>query len=132
LRSWDNRQLHGALDWRLALDVACLALDQPIQDRWLSQAARSAEAFTRAYEGALPCRVEQAASMTALVTEDNKAAVLLGHPLWMQDEHWLNEDQAEAFSALRDDLGIPSVAISDVWTLARMPARTFRLLRGTF
>lgn len=131
LRSWDNRQLHGALDWRLALDVAALALGLPMAERWLSQAETSAERFARAYKEALPCRVEGAGSLTALVAEDNKSAVLLGHPLWMQDELWLNDMQAEAFSALSDDLGVPSVAVSDVWTLARMPARTFHLLRGT-
>ena len=30
LRSWDNRRLHGALDWRLALDVAALAAGLPL------------------------------------------------------------------------------------------------------
>ena len=30
LRSYDNRRLHGALDWRLALDVAELAADVPM------------------------------------------------------------------------------------------------------
>lgn len=132
LRSWDNRQLHGALDWRLALDVTALALGLPMAERWLSQAEHLAGAFTHAYGGALPCRVERASSLAALVTDDNKSAVLLGHPLWMQDEMLLNDDQAEAYSVLRDDLGIPSVSVSDVWTLARIPARTFQLLRETF
>ena len=40
LRSWDNRRLHGALDWRLALDVAALAAGLPLPtERWLSRRA---------------------------------------------------------------------------------------------
>ena len=36
LRSYDNRRLHGALDWRLALDMLDLAAGKPLKtERWL-------------------------------------------------------------------------------------------------
>ena len=132
LRSWDNRRLHGALDWRLALDVAALAAGLPLPlDRWLTRAERQADLFVRAYSQALPCRVELVSGLHAIIRRDNQTAVVLGHPLWMHDERYLNAEQAEAYDIVRSDLGVPKVTISDLWVLDRIPARIFRLLRGT-
>lgn len=132
LRSWDNRRLHGALDWRLALDVTALAAGLPLPlERWLSRAAELADRFTRAYHQALPCRVEQVGELTAIVSADAHTAVILGHPLWMQDERFLNETQAEAFDILRTDHGIDRVFLSDPWVLDRIPAKVFKVLHGT-
>lgn len=132
LRSWDNRRLHGALDWRLALDVAALAAGQTLPtDRWLPRSERLAHLFVKAYSQALPCRVESASGLHAIIRTDDQAAVVLGHPLWMHDERYLNAAQAEAYDTIRSDLGIPRVMMSDLWVLDRIPAKIFRLLRGT-
>jgi len=132
LRSWDNRRLHGALDWRLALDVAALAAGLPLQlDRWLSRAPSLADLFRRAYSQALPCRIAEVGDLLAIIGDGDRSAVILGHPLWMHDERFLNDQQAEAYDILRSDIGVSSVSISDLWVLDRIPARIFRLLRGT-
>jgi DEAD/DEAH box helicase domain-containing protein len=132
LRSWDNRRLHGALDWRLALDVTALAAGLPLPThRWFGRADRTAELFVRAYGDALKCRVEEAGDLLAIVREDDAAGVILGHPLWIHDEKFLNEVQAEAVDIVRSDLGVPRVAVSDLWVLDRIPARIFRLLHGS-
>lgn len=132
LRSWDNRRLHGALDWRLALDVTSLAAGLPLPThRWFGRADRTAELFVRAYGEALKCRVEEAGELLAIVREDDVSAVILGHPLWMHDEKFLNDIQAEAVDVVRSDLGVPRVAVSDLWVLDRIPARIFRLLHGS-
>ena len=48
LRSYDNRRLHGALDWRLALDVTDLASGVPLNtSRWLDRGGLLASTFTR-------------------------------------------------------------------------------------
>lgn len=132
LRSWDNRRLHGALDWRLALDVTALAAGLALPThRWLERSDRLSGLFVRAYDQALPCRVEAAGDLLALVRNDGKAAVVLGHPLWIHDEKFLNDVQAESYDVVRSDLGVEKVSISDLWVLDRIPARIFRLLRGT-
>ncbi len=132
LRSWDNRRLHGALDWRLALDVAALAAGQALPaHRWLTRSERLAHLFAKAYRRALPCRVVVTGDLHTIIRTDNQAAVVLGHPLWMHDERYFNDKQAEAYSTVRSDLGIPRVMISDLWVLDRIPAKIFRLLRGT-
>ena len=119
LRSWDNRRLHGALDWRLALDVAALASGQKLPThRWLPRAASLAENFVKAYGVAIPCHVEVAGDLHAIVRDDHQAAVLLGHPLWLHDQAYLNATQAEAY----DDSSLIAVSrgsrcrISSCWS----------------
>lgn len=129
LRSWDNRRLHGALDWRLALDVAALAAGEKLPtQRWLSRAAHMADAFVRAYSPAIPCHVEAVGDLHAVVRDDLKVAVLLGHPLWMHEAAYLNPLQADAFDFLRTDLGVRDVKISDLYVLDRMHAKVYGLL----
>jgi DEAD/DEAH box helicase domain-containing protein len=131
LRSWDNRSLHGALDWRLALDVASLAAGLPLPtERWLSRAPRLADVFVRAYGAAVPCHVEVAGELHAIVRDDRKSAVVLGHPLWLHSEVYLNQTQAESYDILRTDLGIPHVSVSDLYVLDRIHPRIYQLLHG--
>ncbi len=132
LRSWDNRRLHGALDWRLALDVVALAAGESLPtERWLRRGRDLTNLFVRAYEQSIPCRVEAAGGLHAIVTEDSNSAVILGHPLWIHDARYFNEVQAEAYDIVRSDLGVSSVTMSDLWVLDRIPAQVFRSLRGT-
>jgi DEAD/DEAH box helicase domain-containing protein len=131
LRSWDNRRLHGALDWRLALDVAALAAGQSLPlERWLSRAAPMGDVFIRAYHRALPCHVEEVGALHAIVRDDARGAVLLGHPLWLHDPAFLNATQAAAYDELRSDRGIREVFLSDLYVLDRMHAQVFSLLNA--
>ena len=132
LRSWDNRRLHGALDWRLALDVTTLASGAPLTtERWFHRAADLSQLFVRAYKQAIPSHVEVAGDLHAVVRDDLSLAVVFGHPLWLHDERFFNDVQAEAYDILRTDLGIARVRMSDLWVLDRIPARIFRLLYGS-
>jgi DEAD/DEAH box helicase domain-containing protein len=122
LRSWDNRRLHGLLDWRLALDVAALAYGQQLPtDRWLTRAPALAESFCRAFEQALPCDALGTGGLLSIVRRDRKAAVVLGHPLWRHDAFAFNARQAEAYDLLLAGMGVPKVTMSDVYVLDRMP-----------
>ena len=101
LRSWDNRRLHGALDWRLALDVAGLADGQALETgRWLGRSATLAENFVAAYGEAIPCHIEEAGELLAIVADGGARAVLLGHPLWLHDKSFFNSAQADAYDVL--------------------------------
>lgn len=132
LRSWDNRRLHGALDWRLALDVATLAIGERLPlHRWMPGAPDAAERFVSAYGSALACHVEEAGVLTAVVRNDHQAAVAFGHPLWLHDAAYVNETQAEALDILQTDLGIARVEMSDVFVLERLQPKVFKLLNGS-
>lgn len=129
LRSWDNRFVHGLLDWRLALDVADLALGRRLDlDRWLGLAADSAANFAKVYGPTLEedghrVDIVEAGSLTAVVA--GRRAVLLGHPLWSR-LHRLNRLQSDATRAL-ERRGL-TVFMSDVRESRRTPDRIFGLL----
>jgi DEAD/DEAH box helicase domain-containing protein len=130
LRSWDNRWLHGALDWRLALDVADLAAGLPLNtSRWLNRARPLAELFVRAYNQALPCDVvELSSGLIAIVRQDKVRGVLVGHPLWRYEEAHFNAQQADGYDELLSDHGMASATVTDPWVLQRIPAQVYQRL----
>ncbi|WOP18829.1 DEAD/DEAH box helicase [Raineyella sp. LH-20] len=104
IRSYDNSRIHGLLDWRLALDMADLALGRPLKlERWFGLADETTDAFSAAYgehlgeDGGLS--IEEECGIPVLVS--GRQAVVLGHPLWRCDEAGWNADQEAVVSALR-------------------------------
>ena len=93
LRSYDNRRLHGALDWRLALDVADLASGALLNSaRWLDRADFLAASFMRAFSGAVELQSASVeGGLLAVFRSDRKRGVIIGHPLWRHDEPSFNE-----------------------------------------
>ncbi len=130
LRSYDNRRLHGALDWRLALDVADLAIGAPLNTgRWLDRDEFLAESFMRAFAGAVELQAERVeGGLLAVFRGDRKRGVIIGHPLWRHDESSFNEAQAVAFESATSDLRIAEVTVTDTWVLQRIPAQVFHQL----
>lgn len=130
LRSWDNRRIHGILDWRLALDVAELALGRELTTaRALSRgpdlANRFITAFGESVSGGLDAR--EVNGLIAIVRRDASLAVILGHPLWRHDVAHFNDRQADALGAL-SDLGIADVVMSDTYLIDRAPVAIYSAL----
>jgi DEAD/DEAH box helicase domain-containing protein len=127
LRAWDNRHLHSALDWRLALDVTELALGRPLStERWLDLARPLSDRFASAYAQALDgLRVEEAGSLTAL--RCGSRAVVIGHPLWRIDD-MPTPEQEEAIRDLKSR-GITPI-LSDVRRLRNRPESLYASLSG--
>ena len=127
LRSYDNRRLHGALDWRLALDMLDLAAGEPLKEpRWLSRAPLAAEAFVRSMGSSLSYDVIQ--ELPVLLNRSEGKAAVLGHPLWRRDLEHLTERQSLVLDILEGDLGIPHVAFSDLYEVDRLPLAVLRKL----
>ncbi len=129
LRSYDNRRLHGALDWRLALDVTDLTNDLPLDvSRWLGRAEWLANSFVRAFS-AIDLRIESVeGGLLSIYRGDRKRGVVVGHPLWRHDEPNFNAVQALAYDSAVSDLGIAQVAMTNAWVLQRIPAQVFHHL----
>lgn len=127
LRAWDNRHLHSALDWRLALDVTELALGSPLStQRWFDLARPLADRFATAYAQALEgLRVETAGDLTAL--RCGSRAVIVGHPLWRIDDA-LTAEQDEAIRDLKARKITP--ILSDVRRLRNRPEGLYASLSG--
>lgn len=94
LRSYGNRMEHHLLDWRLALDLAELAIGKPLNlDRWLGQGSLVASRFADLCgKTGINVTVEDACGLPAVVYE-NKSALILGHPLWHQREGLATDQQ---------------------------------------
>ncbi len=97
LRNYQNRFSHALLDWRLALDLAEIALGRPLSEyRWLEQAQRLGERFVDlCAKSGIDARVEQAGTLVSVVAGGPRALVL-GHPLWHHREGLACKPQLEA------------------------------------
>jgi DEAD/DEAH box helicase domain-containing protein len=128
LRSWDNRRIHGALDWRLALDVTDLALGRVLDpSRWLSRAEFLSSTFAKSFGQGIPgLQVVPAGELLALVRGDREKAVVLGHPLWRHDDY-LNTTQAIAVDVVQE-MGARHVSMSDLYVLDRTPIVIYQSL----
>ncbi len=117
LRSYDNRWLHSALDWRLALDVAELAIANSLDEsRWLDAAADLAGRM--ASSPGLHC--ETVAGLTALSSNRSGRWALLCHPLWPLDQlAWTERQKAAAAEARRRQAR--EVQAFELFTLERRP-----------
>ncbi|MEQ7125316.1 DEAD/DEAH box helicase [Actinopolymorpha sp. B11F2] len=126
LRSYDNRRLHGALDWRLALDMLDLAAGVPLPgERWFGRAAVVAESLVRAGFG---LEFEVIAGTPTLLNARTQTAVVLGHPLWRREPPLYTEQQKEVRTTLEGSGRACTVWMSDLYELDRYPLAVLRRL----
>jgi DEAD/DEAH box helicase domain-containing protein len=127
LRSYDNRRLHGALDWRLALDMMDLAAGESLKtDRWLARGATVAHAFAQAMGGWLTADLID--GLPVLINKDARKAVILGHPLWRRDEEHLTDTQRHVLATVTTSTGVHAVELSDLYEMDRQPLAVLRHL----
>ncbi|MBU5423420.1 DEAD/DEAH box helicase [Cellulomonas hominis] len=122
LRSWDNRHLHPALDWRLALDVADLAMGRDLRlARWFDLVPGAVSAFDAGFRSMFeqPYAVEIVDDLHVLV--HGNRAVVIGHPLWSRSV----EHETELQRSVAD--GLKGRGMTVTWS----DARTLRN-RGVF
>ncbi len=123
LRSYDNRWLHPALNWRLALDVAELALGQALnEDRWLGRAGQAVDAFVAAYQGRLSSM--NAGRLPAVRSSGSGRWVIFGHPLWSSDPASYTDAQRVADASAREQQAT-GVRAFDLFTFERLPSDVF-------
>nr|WP_241681383.1 Zn-binding domain-containing protein [Pseudactinotalea terrae] len=131
LRSWDNRHLHGALDWRLALDVVDAARGGTVRlARWRATAESGAAAFIDAYGEAIEelagaVAIHERCGMVTLETDSRVVAV--GHPLWSRAAGRLNSSQGELAEQVHG-AGM-SLRWTDPRVLRNRPDKVFRLFQ---
>jgi DEAD/DEAH box helicase domain-containing protein len=130
LRNYENRFLHWALDWRLALDVIDLALGESLRmERWSSRALTLAQGFVQAYQPHSPMTLEEHGGLQVIVANSGHATVI-GHPLFRQDTAGLNALQKSVRAALIESGRARLVRFTDPFLLDRVPDRVFAQLAG--
>ena len=127
LRSYDNRWLHPALSWRLALDVAELANGDPLnEDRWLNGAANLVDRMTASSSS---MHSETSAGLAAISSSGSGRWAILGHPLWPSDkESWIQRQKEAAVNATRRQA--TDVQAFDLFTFERRPGHILSWLGG--
>ena len=126
LRSWDNRSVHGSLDWRLALDVADLAAGRPMElERWMRLSPFATRQFVVGFGGAFDDLVEREIGGVDVLVAGSRA-VAVGHPLWSHDSNTLDPQQAAVEEQLKGEGLVPRW--TDVRTLRNRPDQVFGLL----
>lgn len=127
LRSFDNQRIHGALDWRLALDVVELGLRRSVDwSRWLSRSTSLVSGFMDSFAqyGVTSSDVE---GISVLSSAKTQRAVMLQHPLWRREAHLWNATQTKVAKWVKSELGF-SVEPSDLFELDRTPMMVARRL----
>jgi hypothetical protein len=84
--------------------------------------------FVRAFGSAVACHFEEIGGLFTIIRDDRRRAVILGHPLWRHDPRYLDAMQVESLDIAQSELGIASVAFSDLYVIDRTPPRVFELL----
>lgn len=134
LRSYDNRRLHGSLDWRLALDMLDLLSGGPVRyDRWAEPGRRVAHGITSSAIASSLVAAETSTGVPFVHRVSSGRAVLLGHPLWVRDgagpnEEYALEDQVQAFNEVAAAHGQAGTTQIDVFESLRNPLRVIRWL----
>lgn len=128
LRSYDNRRLHGLLDWRLALDMLDLMADAPLDaSRWTGMGHEVADAVANTtWMDALKV-VSTHGGWPFVYSEATSRAVLLGHPLWHRDLRHASKAQDLAMKEVEELVGVTPVS-SDVFEVVRNPLKVVRWL----
>lgn len=125
LRSYDNRRLHGSLDWRLALDMLDLLAGESLQSfRWFDLGRETANGI--AQTSLMQLDAGQTSGGVPFVRDGVSGnAVVIGHPLWWHDVDHHVDDQVAAI----DELGGPAKARqTDVFEALRRPLVVLRRL----
>jgi DEAD/DEAH box helicase domain-containing protein len=117
LRSYENRVVHPALDWRLALDMLELAAGEPLRvDRWLADAPARADAFVASFPEAQ--LRPHAGALPVVWSPGSGRAAMFGHPLWrLEPAHWVDL-QHSAAEMVRAEFGV-TVRAFDLRALTR-------------
>lgn len=127
LRSYDNRQLHGSLDWRISLDMLDLLAGEPLSlDRWSELGNRVAGGISQT--GLMELAVgETEVGFPFISNPSTGKAVLLGHPLWHRGEDFATDEQIDAIDEVAEALHT-KVHQSDVFEAVRKPLEILRRL----
>ena len=129
LRSYDNRQLHGVLNWRLALDVIeSVVVGSPDWTRHLANSGDLARTFSETWQSVDTLEALEFEGLWCIYAPGSRRAVMLSHPLWRSEEEFFIDRQSAAMEAIRAELRPSRAAQVSVLELAREPQRTFTWL----
>lgn len=121
LRSWDNQRLHGALNWRLALDMLDLAAGLPLDlARWTSRIGEL-RALVQHIDNRIQVRALDSSGIPVVSygRPGRGIALACGHPLWERMEDRRGALQETVLEEARSVYPGYSVSLSDHYEFDR-------------
>jgi DEAD/DEAH box helicase domain-containing protein len=83
LRGWDNQRLHGALDWRLGLDMLDLAAGSELRlSRWFDRVADIRRSLASIADASAVISATAVEGIPLITISGFSNPILIGHPLW--------------------------------------------------
>lgn len=130
LRSYENRNVHHLLNWRLAIDLAEILSGRRLTlGRWLDRGSGLVDSFLRSFDFAGEFeKLSVGGNIHAIGRVDKSSVVFLGHPMWRHDKAYWDDPQADA----EDYLGqkYRDVLCSDLFVLETQPYEIWAKLQG--
>lgn len=125
LRSWDNQRLHGALDWRLGLDMLDLAAGEPLKNsRWQPATELLVKGLTSLVGGELSSFIDDDTGFPFFeIPVPGAPIVATGHPLWERSQEFKPAGKAQMEARLRARFPERKLIWSDFFELDRAPLR---------
>lgn len=125
LRSWDNQRIHGALDWRLGLDMLDLASGASLElSRWTPLNSRILDGLRDLTKDAVETQIHPEFDIPILtIGEKLKTVVAVGHPLWERSEQSRPELPSQIDIALKQSNPGARIIWSDYFEMDRFPLK---------
>jgi DEAD/DEAH box helicase domain-containing protein len=123
LRNYDNRRRHSQLNWRLGLDAADLISGNSLSNhRWLPRVDSVIKGFLASFRTASGLTQVNTRNGWGLIKQnDNKRAMVVGHPLWRRDETHRETDLQRLINESKRLIPGAVIGIADVYELETRP-----------
>jgi DEAD/DEAH box helicase domain-containing protein len=131
IRSFNNRNLHPLLDWRLALDLTSAIRGSGLRaDLWIPFSQKIVKDIIG--NGLLGIELKYAEKLgwPAIISENTNKAVVFVHPLWVKDEDFFGPTASEISEELKAEYGLQKVTLSSAFTYNRNPNKILMELLG--
>lgn len=125
LRAWDNQRIHGALDWRLALDMLDLSAGDTLNfTRWAGLSDRLANGLKLLTNDAVGVSIDDTTGFPVLtIPKGKKPVVAVGHPLWERGNTFAPGAKTDMESRIRADYPESEIIWTDFFEMDRFPLR---------
>lgn len=132
LRNYGNRFTHGLLDWRLALDLAEVALGEEIElGRWLKGRSDPVVTSFEVLARQVGLEIEVSEHSGLVTISRGEHGLVLSHPLWHFEDGLLQAPQELARQSLVAELGPhANIQFIDAREFAANPATQLVRLRS--
>lgn len=131
IRSFNNRNLHPFLDWRLALDLTSAIRGGTLRaDLWMPFSQKIAQDIIGNGLLGIELKYVEKLGWPAIISENTRKAVVFVHPLWLKDENFFGQTASEISEELKVDHNLRKVTLSSAFTYNRNPNRILMELIG--